>query len=326
MDEVFLPEYVASPYVPKMGGIANHLLMARALAAPMERPGREFEWDVVMSSWLFPDTAAVARVMGKADRPLVAIAQGSDAHRYLKSSMRRKAILAGLQRSSACITRSNSLAQMLEAAGVPGSKLAPIHNGIDRSHFFWDPGERVAAPERVLLFVGNLLPVKDPLFLVQRFAELVQRRPQEKLRLVVVGKGPLEPSMQSEIARLGLVSQVTLTGPQDAAAVGRWMRRAEMLCMTSRNEGLPNVVLEAQACGLPVVATDVGGIHECVNADWNGALVPLDDGPAWIAAVERFLNVPADHQRIATVGSARHWAATAQRYREVIEGAITGGR
>ncbi|MCB1212082.1 MAG: glycosyltransferase, partial [Verrucomicrobiales bacterium] len=309
-DEVFAPEYLATPYLPKVGGAANHVLMARALRAPLQKLRSDFEWDVVMSSWLFPDTSAVAMALGENSEPLVAIAQGSDVHRYLRSPLRRRAILSGLARSSACITRSNSLAIMLGEAGVAASKLVPIHNGINRDHFSLSAAHPVPQDERVLLFVGNLLPVKDPLFLVQCFAELAKRRPQDRLRLVVVGKGPLEHAVRAEADRLGVGPQVSLTGPLDAADVGGWMRSAELLCMTSRNEGLPNVVLEAQACGLPVVATNVGGILECVDADWKGALVPLGDAGAWIAAVERFLDVPADRQRIANIGAARHWAAT----------------
>jgi teichuronic acid biosynthesis glycosyltransferase TuaC len=151
----------------------------------------------------------------------------------------------------------------------------------------------------------------------------VKIRPQEQLRLVMVGKGPMDAAVRTEAIKLGIAAQLTLTGPQDASQVGEWMRRSEMLCMTSRNEGLPNVVLEAQACGLPVVATNVGGIHECVDEDWKGTLVPLDNANAWTRAAADLLDHPADRQRIAILGASRNWAATAGLYRDVIEAAIT---
>ena len=211
---------------------------------------------------------------------------------------------------------------MLHGAGIDRSKLVPIHNGIDPGCFFSGP-EAGMTGERVLLFVGNLLPVKDPLFLIRCFADLVKIRPQEQLRLVMVGKGPMDAAVRTEAIKLGIAAQLTLTGPQDASQVGEWMRRSEMLCMTSRNEGLPNVVLEAQACGLPVVATNVGGIHECVDEDWKGTLVPLDNANAWTRAAADLLDHPADRQRIAILGASRNWAATAGLYRDVIEAAIT---
>lgn len=321
-DQVFLPQYCGAPYFPKLGGMVNHRWMAAALAGPVKELRKTFEWDVVVSSWLFPDACAVAKILGDGGSPLVAIAQGSDVHRYLRSPVRRRAILSCLQSASACITRSRSLAEMLHGAGIDRSKLVPIHNGIDPGCFFSGP-EAGMTGERVLLFVGNLLPVKDPLFLIRCFADLVKIRPQEQLRLVMVGKGPMGAAVRTEAIKLGIAAQLTLTGPQDASQVGAWMRRSEMLCMTSRNEGLPNVVLEAQACGLPVVATNVGGIHECVDEDWKGTLVPLDNANAWTHAAADLLDHPADRQRIAILGASRNWAATAGLYRDVIEAAIT---
>ncbi len=158
------------------------------------------------------------------------------------------------------------------------------------------------------------------------FAEIKRRRPSEGLRLVMIGKGPLEADLRAEAEKLGVAGSLTLTGPLKAPEVAGWMRRAEILCMTSRNEGLPNVVLEAQGCGLPVIATDVGGIRECVNADWLGRLTPLDDAPQWVSAVERFLDSPVDRARIAALGATRNWPDTALRYRDVIDAAITASR
>ncbi len=104
------------------------------------------------------------------------------------------------------------------------------------------------------------------------------------------------------------------------------MRRASLLVMTSRNEGLPNVILESQACGLPVVATNVGGIHEVVDAAWKGRLTPLGDMQAWTDAVLALLqNLPA-RAALAATGDTRTWPTAAIAYERVLEDAIRAFR
>ncbi len=327
-DAPFQPLYAPVLYLPKIGGLANHHLMARALRRSLRRIRGAFEWDVTLSSWLFPDGWAAWQAMrGFEGRPVVLLAQGSDVHRYLKSPPRRLAILEALAGTAGCISRSHSLASMLTAAGAETSKLHPVHNGIDTNVFRADGDlpDASIVPEGapVLLFVGNLLPVKDPEFLLQAFAALSKRVSGPPPHLVLAGKGPLRESLGSLASRLGVRDRSHFLGPQTAPQIAAWMRRANLLVMTSRNEGLPNVILEAQACGLPVVATDVGGIHEVVDAEWKGHLTPPGDLEAWTAAVLEVLKNPAGRASLAEIGSTRTWKATAAAYEAVLEKALT---
>ncbi|MGV3661600.1 MAG: glycosyltransferase [Prosthecobacter sp.] len=326
-DEILRPEYLPVLYLPKIGGLANHRLMASALRRILPRIRREFAWDVALSSWLFPDGWAAWQAMRKTQAPVVLLAQGSDVHRYMQSGTRRRAILAALAGTSGCITRSRSLAIMLGAHGAENDKLHPIHNGIDTSVFHFNAvdtpevASAIPAAAKVLLFVGNLLPVKDPVFLLQAFAALSGRLPSTP-HLVLAGKGPLADSLKEMAAKLGLSERVHFLGPQTAPQIAAWMRRADALVMTSRNEGLPNVVLEAQACGLPVIATDVGGIHEVIDAEWKGRLTPPNDPEAWVDAAVEVLSRPADRGALANIGSARTWPAAAEAYEQVLMDAI----
>jgi len=318
------PEFLPVPYVPKLGGLFNHRLMAAALRPALARLRREQPWDLVLASWLFPDGWAVARAAGPG--PLALIAQGSDVHVYLHSRPRRAAILAACARAGAVITRSESLAHLLAAAGVEGDRLRPIHNGVDTGVFHG--GDLAAARQRLglataerwLLFVGNLLPVKDPDFLLRAFARIAAVCPEA--RLALAGRGPLRPALEAQVAALGLTERVRFLGPLDATAVADWMSAADLLVMTSRNEGLPNVILEAQACGLPVVATRVGGIHEVVDAPWKGDLTPPGDLSAWSAAVLARLAQPAERARLATLGMARAWPNVAATYENALNTAL----
>jgi glycosyltransferase involved in cell wall biosynthesis len=329
VDVTFAPDFVRCPYLPKIGSLANHHLMAAALRTTLRKLHGQFPWDRVLGSWLYPDGCALQKAVSEItpSAPITLIAQGSDVHVYLRSRLRRRAILQTLSHVSGTITRSRSLAELLAQAGADPTKLHPICNGVDTSLFHPNDRAEVRAElqldptETVLLFVGNFLPVKDPFRLVHHFQHLTAQLPKHRLRLVMIGKGPLEPGVDELIQSTGpgLKDRIQRTGPLLADGVARWMRAADLLCMTSRNEGLPNVILEAQACGLPVLGTAVGGLHEVVDEPWKGSLTPLDDLPAWEAAASRLIEKPLDRERIAALGSTRTWTAAAEAYHQVIE-------
>lgn len=316
VDALLQPQYVPCLYLPKIGGAFNHRLLASALR---RRLPAGFTPDALLASWLFPDGWAAWK---STNMPTVLLAQGSDVHAYLKSPPRRKAILEALNGAQACICRSRSLSTMLAAAGADAAKLVPVHNGIDIKVFCPEgklPDE--ANPPNgvpVLLFVGNLLPVKDPEFLLRAFAKLSDHVHHPAPHLVITGKGPMRSALEELAAKLGIRQRTHFLGPQTAPEVAAWMRRADLLVMSSVNEGLPNVILEAQACGLPVVATDVGGIHEVVDAGWKGRLTPRGDMRAWVEAVAEMLRGPSIRAQIAELGTRRTWASVALAYEQVI--------
>lgn len=319
-DEVFAPRFLSVPYVPRAGSFCNHHLMARRLRTAIRQVGRTFEWQVALGAWLYPDGCALVKSVD--DRPVHLIAQGTDVHRYLAMPLRRSAIQKAIERAASVITRSQSLADSLIKVSGAGKKVRAITNGVDVSCFRHRSQAEtrqqlgVEPQAKVVLFVGNLLPVKDPGLLLQMFSKLTAADPEARWRLVMIGKGPLKDWLMQEAAGLGIASAVTLLGPQSADQVSRWMNAADVLCLTSRNEGLPNVVLEALASGLPVVATDVGGIAEAVDAPWKGRLCETRS-PSDIAAAVLSVADALDREEIARQ-SARSWAASAEEYHQTL--------
>jgi teichuronic acid biosynthesis glycosyltransferase TuaC len=319
------PRYVRTGYLPKIGSLVNHRWMCHALSRPLAETHKRFPWDVVLASWLYPDGWAAVNACAKYKAPVVLIAQGSDVHHYLHMPARCTCILDAVRESAGVITRSKSLATLLDEAGADCTKLVPITNGIDTTVF--KTADQMLARQlldvpqdaRVLLYVGNFLPVKNPLMLVQAFEKLCARPENANLRLVMVGKGPLQGEVQTAAARAGLADRVHLSGPLPSAKVAEWMQAADVFCMTSRNEGLPNVILEAQACGLPVVATAVGSIPELVDEPWKGGLAASEDVEGWVAEASRVLLEPMDRLRIAALGATRTWESAANRYFEVLQ-------
>ena len=324
IDAAFSPQYVAAHYVPKIGSRVNHLLMARALRGPVREMRSEFAFDVVLSSWIYPDSCAVARLAAELDFPFVAIAQGSDVHQYLRDPVRRRIIAGALPRASAVITRSAELARLLAEAGLPPGRLHPIYNGIDFTRFA--PAERNAVRAELglppdvptILFVGNFYAIKNPLLLIQAHAQLCAQPALAGCRLVMLGGGPLMEEARALADRLGFGAQVTLAGRQDAAVVARYMQAADVLALPSDNEGVPNVILESFASGLPVVASRVGGIPEVHTGDFLGRLATPRDLGALTDALRAVLTAPPASAPIREHALQFSWERAATAYHELL--------
>lgn len=140
-----------------------------------------------------------------------------------------------------------------------------------------------------LLFVGSLVPEKDPLGLLDIFKFLLQTRPDLKLKFL--GSGPLEEELRDKIKFEGLEERVEIIPNQ--SNIFPILSAAKMLCMPSKIEGLPGVILEAMYCEIPVIAYDVGGISEVVKNNETGWLVEERDSQAFINALSEALSTPS---------------------------------
>ena len=314
-DRIFDPVYLDAGYVPKFGSFFNHHLMARALRAPLAALRAAWPFDVVLSSWIYPDSCAIATLAGV---PFVSIAQGSDVHQYLRMPVRRRIILDAMRRASGIITRSAALAGLLAEAGLPKERLHPVYNGIDFQQFRpADPAtarRELGLPQTgpIVLFVGNFVAIKNPLLLLQAHARFAGAH------LVLVGGGAMEKQVRDLAARLGSAGRITFAGRRSATEVARFMQASDVLALPSWNEGVPNVILEAFACGLPVVASRVGGIAEVHHQDFLGSLVPAGDLDALVQAFLQVTATRPDRERIRQHALQFSWEHAAQAYAEVL--------
>ncbi len=195
---------------------------------------------------------------------------------------------------------------------VPARKLQLIDNGVDTERFrSGGAGTSAGAPEAwqddpdafVIGTVGRLQDVKDQATLVEAFGILRGLLPQEKLRLVLVGDGPLRTQLEAQVARLGLQDSVCFAGARsDVAPV---MRSFSLFALSSIAEGTPVTMLEAMASELPVVATAVGGIPDLVEQGVSGTLVPPRDPQALAAAIVPYVRERALARRHGAAGRAR---------------------
>jgi len=208
------------------------------------------------------------------------------------------------------IAVSRDLAGWLrDTVGVPSRKITQIYNGVDSVKFHPRNGARqllgppgFAADDTVLIgSVGRLAHVKDFPTLIQAFGRMRELWPEgrDRLRLMVVGDGPTRSECEHLIAELGLGEHIWLTG--DRSDVPELMRAMDLFVLPSLGEGISNTILEAMACGLPVIATDVGGNPELVSPDKTGTLVPPADQEKMAQALLAYVRDPA---RMAEDGEA----------------------
>ncbi|MCD6052288.1 MAG: glycosyl transferase group 1, partial [Verrucomicrobia bacterium] len=285
---------------------------------------RGFPFDRILCAWAYPDACGVLDLANQVGVPLVVITQGTDVHTYLNMPVRRRLITTSLSQAKAVINRSQDLARRLAEAGVPETKLKVVYNGVDTRTF--TPADKLAVrqslglpeAEKIVLFVGNFLPVKNPGLLLTAFAKLPAQL--QRSRLLLIGGGPLENFIRTEAQRLNLGDRVQIVGRKPAVEVARYMQAADVLALSSHNEGVPNVILEAFASGLPVVSTRVGGIHEIVKADYLGRLVEPGQADSFADALTQVLGCPQETGKISLYGKGFNWPQAAAEYWRIISG------
>lgn len=200
------------------------------------------------------------------------------------------------------ITVSRDLERwLLERVGIPAAKVTRICNGVDTDHF--RPADRTRGdlpPQAVVVgSVTRFEPIKDPLNLVRAFIAARQRLAAPgstiDLRLLMVGDGPLRAAALAEIAAAGESASAWLPGARDDVA--GYYANMHYYALGSRREGISNTVLEAMACGLPVIASATGGNLELVDVGTTGTLVPPGDTAALTEALVAYASDPTLRER-----------------------------
>ncbi|HRZ11746.1 MAG TPA: glycosyltransferase family 4 protein [Kiritimatiellia bacterium] len=212
--------------------------------------------------------------------------------------------------------------ELVESLGVPAARVSVVYNGVDVARFAPGPAFR----EPVLLNVARLVPKKDHGTLLAALRIVRQRRPDVRLR--IAGDGPLASSLRASVRDLPPDSVEWLAARRDPVPL---YRGCAAVVLSSLVEGLPNVALEAMACGRPVVATAVDGVPEVVEHGRTGWLVPPGDPGRLAEALLEWLADPARAEAMGAAGrekivSSFSMEAMIQRYAEVFEQALASRR
>lgn len=312
-------EALGYPALPGLSRITNGLLAARALAAPVAR----FRPDLLLGYWLYPDGAAAQRVARKLGVPCVVGARGSDIH--VRHGVSRRLTAGVVARADALLTVSRAMrAAAIADYGADPARCHAIANGFDTGVFH--PRDRATAraalalddADRIVLYVGRFVEAKGLRELVTAFGALLARDPRR--RLVLLGDGVMRAALEQLLRDSGIAARTTLPGACEPAGVAQWLAACDVLTLPSWSEGYPNVVVEAVACGRPVVATDVGGTREILDAD-NGILVPPRDAAALERALEDALTRAWDGAAMAA-RMRRGWDDVARETLAVCESVL----
>src|SRR5215831_18511492 len=168
-----------------------------------------------------------------------------------------------------------------------GRQVVNITKGVDSTLFSPDgPSVRSElnfGESPVVLCVSRLVPIKNVALFVDAVALVRRQRPD--VRAVVAGDGPLESALKQRASALGIADAIRFAGYVDQTDLPRWYRVADVFVLSSDFDNSPNVALEAMASGLPVVATDVGGVADFVETPSGGALVQKGDAAAMAAEI-----------------------------------------
>jgi glycosyltransferase involved in cell wall biosynthesis len=213
----------------------------------------------------------------------------STGYRWVERGLRR------LTTVTICVSENERRAGVAARACDEATTVV-IRNGVERTNAARE--ESSSRPPR-LVMVGRLQAPKDPLTLIGALAYLHG----QDLEALLVGDGPERGTVEEEVRRAGVESTVRLLG--ERSDVAELLRGAEIFVLSTRSEGLPLSVLEAMAAGLPVVASNVGGVPELVVDGETGLLVPPGDPRSLAAAIERLLQDPSLSRRLGEAGRAR---------------------
>lgn len=324
--DVFYPRFFSIPKILKWFDAVFYFLSV--LPATLYLKHREkYDFDIVDVHWTYPDILAGYLLSRIYRKKLIVTIRGKEAL-YLDERGGRKWILnTFLRKADAVICLSEELRQLIIALGVESQRTEVIHNGIDPSVFSYceqrKAREELSLPQdaTILVSVGSLIRRKGHHELIKAMPHIGS---EKDVALYIVGGGNPEGDYSLELNKL--VNEYQLTNVHFVSSVGHdqlpfWYAAADLFCLATAGEGCPNVVLEAMACGCPVVVSNVGAVPDIVREDIDGLIVQTDKWD-WTNQIVKALSLTWDRLEIAQHMETIDWASCADkvivRYQNVL--------
>ena len=270
-----------------------------------------YTFDFIDAHFFFPDGVAAVLLGRRFAKPVVVTARGSDLNHQAELPLIGAMIRWAIRNANWVITVSNALQKRAIALGARPAHVTVLRNGVDLEEFRPLSREPVRAElglrGTTLLSVGYLFENKGHHLVIEAMRSLPDAE------LLVVGEGRDRPRLQSLIERWGLKERVRLVGSVPHRELPRFYNAADALVLASSREGSPNVVLEAMACGTPVIATAVGGIPDLVTSSTCGVLIEQRTSAAIVTAVERLFATSPDRSAVRAHAMNFAWDDTISR-------------
>ena len=314
--DVHHPRYLVIPKILRsMHGVSYYY----GIHNEVEDIAKTFSFDLIFATWTYPDAYAASMIAKEMNKPLVIKVHGSDINLLNLYPSRRVMVQKTFKQAKKIIAVSQPLKRKLVELGVPEYKVTHLTNGIDTKKFH--PMDKIQCRrelslplnKHIVLYVGNLELVKG----VDILVDAVRGFPEDVL-LIVVGDGNLKNILSQKIKDPSFNGRVRLVGSQAHDQIPLWLNAANCFCLPSRNEGCPNVILEALACGVPIVATNVGGIPDLIDSNADAALIEPENPKALAQGIIKILQRPRQTPSVQPLS----WRENARQLFKVFEESV----
>jgi len=323
--QVHFPRFFALPGL--LRGL-DSLFMALGSYRTVRRLKRQ-GFNLIDAHFAYPDGHAALRLGRWLRMPVTVTLRGTEVPHSRNPKLRPR-LQEVVARADRVITVSDSLRQLALGLGMAENKGVVVGNGVDTGKFH--PVDRAEArarfglpgDARALISVGALVERKGFHRVIDGLPGLLSHHPQ--LHYLMVGgsspEGDMTGALRDQVDRLGLTDRVHFIGPVPPDELKWPLSAADVFVLATANEGWANVILEAMACGLPVVTTDVGGNREVVSRNDLGIIVPFGDQAALADALDDALSRPWDRQAILAYARDNDWDERVTRLLPIFRDAV----
>lgn len=309
--EIYRPRALA---LPGVGRRFDGFSMALAALPRIRRLQEQNRCDILDAHFAYPDGYAASLVAQWLKLPYCTTLRGTEKKHLAQPSLRKR-VVSTLRGAARVFTVSESLRRIALAEGVPLQNVEVVGNGVDTSVFY--PVDKASAraavgveqDAKVMITVGGLVERKGFHRVLVQMPGLLAKFP--KLVYLIVGgptpEGDWSARLRQLVDELGLSSHVRFLGAMAPEALRVPLSAADVSVLASSNEGWANVLLEAMACGVPVVASDVGGNAEVVCREDLGLVFKFGDDPALYHALDRALSMTWRCESIIRYAAQNAW-------------------
>jgi len=309
--DVYYPRFLSIPGLLKSW---DGLFMAIGSFLTLYRLRKQFQFNIIDAHFAYPDGYA-ATLLGKWFAvPVTITLRGTEVPQSKRPQIRTR-LLQALGNATQIFSVSESLKHHVVELGADAGKIQRIGNGVDTKKFHpvdkQEARQQLELPEdaKVLISVGGLVDRKGFHRVIDVLPALVKQYPN-LIYLIVGGPSPegnISERLQQQVKDLDLVEHVRFLGSLPSDQLKTPLSASDVFVLATANEGWANVFLEAMACGLPVITTDVGGNAEVVNDEALGAIVTFGDRQALQEALSAALEKTWDKTEILKYAKANAW-------------------
>ena len=325
--EVSHPRHLVTP---KIGMAKYGDWMTRGTQPTIEKIQKQgFNFQVIDAHFTYPDGFAAIRLGKYFNLPVVVTARGSDITRNKLLPNIAPMLREVMHAAARLIAVSEEIKQDFIELGADPDKIHVISNGIDTAIFHPIPRAEarqklgLSQDKKLIIYVGRLDHNKSQWLVLEALCKIGRAQLiKQKIRLALIGEGEDRKKLEESSRHLGLNDIVRFVGQLAPEKICLWNNAADVKVLASRREGSPNVVLEALACGTPVVASDVGTNPAIIESGKNGFLFPSGNSEALKNQLLTALETHWDQAAIAGSNSLRNWDSVASEAESVLEQAL----